>query len=48
MSTSESRQRTKLIGLRLLPEELEILQRDADSRGLTVPALLLSRAGVRR
>ncbi|SOJ56955.1 hypothetical protein MSIMFB_04433 [Mycobacterium simulans] len=42
MSTSESRQRSKLVGVRLLPEEHHALKLEADRQGLTVPALILS------
>ena len=42
MSTSESRQRSKLVGLRLLPEEHHVLKLEAERQGLSVPALILS------
>ena len=41
MSTSESRQRSKLVGVRLLPEEHQALKVEADRQGISVPALIL-------
>lgn len=42
MSTSESRKRSKLVGVRLRPEEHHALKVEADRQGLTIPALILS------
>lgn len=41
MSVSENRQRNKLVGLRLLPEEHRALAAQAARLGVTVPALIL-------
>jgi predicted HicB family RNase H-like nuclease len=43
VSASESRQRSKLVGLRLLPQEHRALKVEADRQGITVPTLILNR-----
>ena len=39
---SETRQRTKLLGVRLLPEEHELLKEMAEARGISLSELVIS------
>lgn len=47
MSVSESRQRTKLVGVRLLPEQHDRIREAAEERGMTMSELVIDlvRAG---
>ena len=41
MSQSESRQRTKLMGVRLLPEQHDRIREAAEERGMTISELVI-------
>ena len=42
MSDSESRQRTKLMGVRLLPEEHDRIREAAEQQGMSMSELVIS------
>jgi predicted DNA binding CopG/RHH family protein len=43
---SESRQRTKVVGLRLLESEAEMLRAEADAMGVSIQTLIRSALGM--
>lgn len=46
MSTSESRELTKVVGLRLAPAEYRKFKEEADEAGIHVPTLIRQRLGM--